>query len=59
MTGLTVSQLQLMSTHLGIPDRLRDQRTRRCFVGEGAFLHCMAYTSLEIIKLQISLYFFE
>ena len=53
MTGLIVSQLTLLLMHLPIPESLRDERSRRVFDGEEAFLHYMTYNCLGLTKLQL------
>ena len=58
LTGLSVNQLVLLFRHLRIPFNLRDERSRRVFDGEEAFLHYMAYNRLGLTKLQLSLYHF-
>ena len=58
MTGLSVNQLMLLHKHLRIPDIIRDERSRRRFKGEEAFLHYITYNRLGLTKLQLSLYHF-
>ena len=58
MTGLSMSQLQLLLVHLRIPDCIRDHRSQRLLNGEASFLHYMTYNRLGIMKLQLSLYHF-
>ena len=52
MSGLNVSQSQLLFEHLRIPESIRDQRCRRLFTGEEVFLHKLAYNRVAFIKLQ-------
>mgnify|MGYP001287555272 CR=1 FL=1 len=58
MTGLSVTQLQLLHRHLRIPQLVRDSKSRRSYSGEQAFLHYMTYNRLGITKLELSLYHF-
>ena len=58
MTGLNMSQLNLLLSHLRIPDCIRDHRSQRLFNDEASFLHYMTYNRFDITKLQLSLYHF-
>ena len=59
MTGLSVSQLVLLHKHFHTPEIIRNERSRRCFTGEEAFLHYVTYNRLGLTKLQLSLYHFS
>ena len=58
ITGFSHEQLKLLLRHLRVPHQLRDERSRRVFTGEEAFLHYFAYNRLGITKLQLSTFYF-
>ena len=56
-TGFSLNQLHALLLHLLTLEQVCGEYSERYYIGEEAFLHYLVYNRLEVMKLQLLLYY--